>query len=456
MKLELQPTPSSFRDPAGFVVNAGGVYKRIVTQYGREDYSLLMESGLYGELVNAGLLIPHVEEDEYGSESPGLFKLLRPEQLEFISYPYEWSFSQLKDAALLTLDVQKRALRRGLSLKDASAFNVQFRGMRPVFLDTLSFERDRGGPWVAYEQFCRHFLAPLLLGSELPFATQYLRVDLSGFPLEWASRALNWRSYLKFGPLVHIHLHARANRRFTDGGEPESKLSQPANTKAAIAESLTRAVERLKVPKPVGPACGPPWMEDYDQGISRFRSHFLRSVLRGIRPCLVYDLGGAASAFGRLAASEGCRCILCDPDPIAVDRAYREGVKSGNGLAFPLVMDLRNPSPALGFGLVERQSFFERPNAGLVLALGMLHHLRLSESIPFAQLAETFARFGSRLLIEFASLEDEAVRRVVARRPFIPDDYSLQGCISAFSRHFKLLVESRIPETERWLLLFGR
>ena len=157
----------SFRDPAGFVYSHQGELRRQVNQVYREHYDRLLSSGLYNELVQAGLLIPHEELSTEAAEADLAYKILRPERVEFISYPGEWSFSAFRDAALAALEVQRRALLRGMTLKDCSAFNFQFHNGRPVLIDTLSFEIDRGEAWAGYRQFCEHFLAPLALMSLL-------------------------------------------------------------------------------------------------------------------------------------------------------------------------------------------------------------------------------------------------------------------------------------------------
>src|SRR5687768_15426546 len=155
---------ASFRDPSGFLFSRDGVLYRQVNRRYEQGYARLMESGLYDRLVKAGLLIPHVEVDQAPAESDLSHKVIQPEHVPFISYPYEWSFSQLKDAALATLSIQRRSLKVGMSLKDASAYNIQFVRGKATLIDTLSFETYKEGqPWVAYRQFCQHFLAPLAL-----------------------------------------------------------------------------------------------------------------------------------------------------------------------------------------------------------------------------------------------------------------------------------------------------
>jgi hypothetical protein len=176
----------SFRDPAGFVYSRHGDLLRQVNQVYREQYDRLISSGLYEELVQAGRMVRHEELSTEAAEPDVAYKVLRPERVEFISYPSEWSFSALRDAALLTLDVQRRALLRGMTLKDSSAFNVQFHDGRPVLIDTLSFEMDRELPWSGYRQFCEHFLAPLALMSLVDLRMgQLWRAGVGGVRSTW-------------------------------------------------------------------------------------------------------------------------------------------------------------------------------------------------------------------------------------------------------------------------------
>ncbi|HYO67091.1 MAG TPA: hypothetical protein VEU33_13530, partial [Archangium sp.] len=209
---------ASFRDPSGFVFRREGIVYRQVNDSYREDFALLQGSGLHAELVQAGQLIPHEEVDLGLAAAPGAHKVLRPRQLPFVSYPYEWSFSQLQDAALLTLDVQEKALARGLSLKDASAYNVQLVDGRPMLIDTLSFEKyEEGRPWVAYRQFCQHFLAPLALMSHTDVRLgQLLRLYIDGIPLDLASRLLPGRTRFSFALGMHVHAHARSQQKYAD------------------------------------------------------------------------------------------------------------------------------------------------------------------------------------------------------------------------------------------------
>ena len=237
----------SFRDPSGFIFSKDGeVYRQINRAY-REDYDQLVGSGLYEKLVRDGLLVPHTEVGIQHAVTEDAYKVVKPEQISLISYPYEWCFSQVKHAALLTLEIQTKAFDFGMSLKDCSAYNVQFRNGKLVFIDTLSFEKYREGqPWVAYRQFCQHFLAPLALMSCVDVRLhQLLRIYLDGIPLDLASRLLPSRTRINFGLLPHIHLHAKAQRRFADESISSERRTVGRMAFLGLVDSLRSAVEKL-------------------------------------------------------------------------------------------------------------------------------------------------------------------------------------------------------------------
>ncbi len=220
-----------------------------------------MNSGLYESLTNSSLLIPHKEFHTEAVQPDDVYKIIKPELIPFISYPYEWSFSQLKEAALITLQIQKKSLEFGMTLKDGSAYNIQFRNGKPIFIDTLSFEKYREGqPWVAYRQFCQHFLAPLSLMANCDIRLgQLLRLDVDGIPLDLASSLLPFRTWLRFSLLSHIHLHGKsqkyfANKTVSKNGRKMSRLSF-----LGLVDSLEAAIKKLSW-KPKGTE----WAEYYE------------------------------------------------------------------------------------------------------------------------------------------------------------------------------------------------
>jgi SAM-dependent methyltransferase len=434
------------------MIRSNGLYKRVVTEVGSQDYQLYRDSGLHSELVASDMVLDF-EEEATRLPQAGWSRLLVPEQLAYVSYPWEWSFDQLKDAALLTLALQERALTRGLSLKDASAYNVQFRGSKAIFIDTLSFERDAGGPWVAYEQFCRQFLAPLLMMSHVTSnANRYLRVDIDGMSLREVSRLLPVRSWLRAGPLLHVHLHARADAR---GPILIESQSPTVHGKAPLNDSLRRAVER--VPHPRWRAA---WTKYYDERrfytseASESKVAAVQELASGLQPNLVFDLGANTGLFAQLFARAGATCIAYDSDIDCVNRLYLEA-KQQNSSVLPLVMDLANPSPALGFGLNTTLSWLDRPQADLVLCLALIHHLRFTERLPLSRIAEFLARLGPWLLIEFVPREDASAEILRHGRDGF-GDYTTEGFLDRFAPHYHLRRQRPVAGSARTLYLFER
>jgi hypothetical protein len=452
---------ASFRDPAGFVFEEEGIYKRAVTLRGRPDYDRLRTSGLYAALVERGLLVAHTEEPRRGRLPDGIYKVLAPEQIRHISYCYEWSFSELKDAARLTLEVQSLALQHGMTLKDASAYNVQFRGPAPIFIDTLSFEANQPRPWAAYGQFCGHFLAPLALMSYVsPDLGGLLRCSLEGVPLALASRLLPARTRLSPGLLLHLHWHARSigkhsQARGVSAAPPGDWRGR--DPKPAILDSLGRAIAKL-----APPGLPTEWLGYYDRSrhysgrAESFKRRQVASVLAGLKPEFVYDLGGNTGEYSRLATAQGIEAVCYDLDPACVDRNYIRSRAAGDTHMLPLVMDLANPSPRLGFDLDERLGFFDRAQPPLVLALALLHHLRIAANLPLERIARFLGRLGERLLVEFVPLEDPMAQRLVGNRPDIFGDYTAANFRLEFERHFELEHWAPIPDTLRSLHLYRR
>lgn len=452
--METSRVAGSFRDPSGFLFRRGGTLYRQVNSVYREDYDRLMESGLYDELVEAGLLVAH-EEVDIEPAGPGAYRIIRPELVPFISYPYEWCFSQLQDAALLTLEIQKRALEADQSLKDASAYNVQFQQGRPVFIDSLSFEEyEEGSPWIAYGQFCRHFLAPLALMSYTDVRLgQLFRTHLDGMPLDLASTLLPARSYFSFSLLSHIHFHAKGQDRYADvSDEKEVPDREIGRTQLlGIIDNLQSAVSGLSW-EPEGTE----WVGYYDdtnyssEGFDA-KEAFVAEAVDAHQPETVWDLGANTGRFSRIAAESGARTLAFDVDPAAVEKGYRACRDDGPTNILPLVLDLTNPSPGIGWEHAERKSVMDRGPADMALALALVHHLAISNNVPLPRLAGFFSQLCETLVVEFVPKSDEQVQRLLVTREDIFDDYTQEHFEAAFREHFTIEETMGVPESERTL-----
>lgn len=437
---------ASFRDPGGYVFERDGVLMRRVLRPALPDYEALMSSGLYEALVAEGLLIPH-DEVESSPEA----RTLLPQRVDFVSYPYEWSFSQLRDAGLTTLRVQRAAMRFGMTLKDASAYNVQFHEGRPIFIDTLSFARAReGAPWAGYRQLCEHFLAPLALMAHRDIRLgQLLRVHLDGIPLDLARELLPARAWLDVQLLLHLRIHARYQRRWR-GREDVRKKARPLSARALgnLVDGLEAGLTGLRWEPRSG------WSDYYDgdsygEAGQSHKQKLVEAHLESLRPACVWDLGANTGLYSRIAAARGARTLAFDADPACVDRSYRQVRAEGETRLLPLVMDLTNPSPGLGWAHAERSSLAARHSADAVLALALVHHLAIAGNVPLPRIADFFADLADALVVEFVPKSDPKVRVLLAVREDVFPDYTREGFEAAFARRFERLDATRVEGSDR-------
>jgi ribosomal protein L11 methylase PrmA len=450
---------ASFRDPSGFLFSRDGQLYRQVNRIYQTDYDAFISSGLYQKLVKAGLLIPHTEVDVAPVEAASAYKIIQPERIPFISYPYEWSFSQLKDAALATLSIQKKALKAGMSLKDASAYNIQFHHGHPLLIDTLSFEvYQEGEPWTAYRQFCQHFLAPLALMSTVEIRmSQLLRIYIDGIPLDLASRLLPIGTRFNFGLLTHIHLHAAAQKKYAgQSARGNSAIKMARQSLLGLIESLQATIMKMRW-QPAGTSWGDYYdRTNYTEAAFANKKDVIAGWIKRIKPSNVWDLGANTGLFSRLASQSEINTVSMDLDPAAVEQNYLQLKAGKEQHLLPLVIDLTNPSPALGWNHQERESLRSRGPAEMVFALALIHHLAISNNVPLDDLASYFADVGYWLVIEFISKPDSQVKILLNNRKDIFSDYSLDGFETAFSRHFRIIERAQVQESERYLYLMER
>lgn len=455
---------SSFRDPSGFLFRSDGSLYRQVNRFYEDDYKKLMDSGLYDRLVKEELLISHEEVNLDPPEPARAYKIIKPREISFISYPYEWSFSQLKEAALTTLKIQQIALEFGMSLKDASAYNIQFDSYAPVHIDTLSFEEyTEGKPWVAYKQFCQHFLAPLAVMSYTDVTlNQLLRIYIDGIPLDLASSLLPLRSRFKFTLLSHIHFHARTQKRFlrqnTDVDSIATTDKKMGRTSfLGLIDSLKSAIEGLS------------WKSEeslwsnYYGGSSNYSSvaleskkEILKKFLVETNPDEIWDLGANVGVFSRISSDEGIKTVSFDFDPACVEANYRKSVEKEEENLLPLMLDLTNPSPGIGWQNRERMSLLDRGPADTALALALIHHLAISNNTPFRKIANFFRELSNSLIVEFIPKEDPQVQKLLLNREDIFTDYTRENFESSFEEYFSIERVERIEDSKRTIYLMEK
>ncbi len=456
--------PASFRDPAGTIFMQGRRVLRKIHQAGRESYELLIASGLYKELSDEGMLLSHSERDDLTGAYAPAYKIIEPRKIPFISYAHEWCFEQLRDAARLTLAIQSRALAKGLSLKDASSYNIQFLNGRPVLIDTLSFERyQEGQPWVAYRQFCQHFLAPLALMSYGDRrCAKLMQLFIDGIPLEFAANILPFRARLNPRLLLHLFLHARFQQRYSNTRGPsrrQSKSTSKVMSRAALNGLVASLTQALNVLKEQGAKTewGQYYQDtNYSSGGLAHKSEIVERFVESSAPQMVWDFGANSGRFSRAAAKYAKNVVAFDLDEAAVAENYRFVRSMKEERIQPLVLDLSNPTPSFGWANEERGSILRRGPADLVLALALVHHLAIGNNLPFYKVAEFFARCAPRLIIEFVPKEDSQVQRLLLAREDIFAHYDERHFIEEFSEFFDVEAREKVRESARTIFLFKR
>ncbi len=448
----------SFRDPSGFVfLDRNILYRQINFSY-KDHYDYLINSGLYDLLVKQELLISHTERGLNQKLSSDAYKVIQPEFIPFISYPYEWCFSQLKDAALAILIIQKHALGFGMTLKDASAYNIQFLNGKPILIDTLSFEiYTEGRPWIAYKQFCQHFLAPLALMSyRNAHLSKLSQIYIDGIPLNLASSLLGWRSFLHPALYAHINLQANMQSLFKKTARHHSSYHLSKKRLMGLLDNLLSVVSSLQ-----WKSRDAEWENYYEKtnySAEAFedKKKIIGFFLDKLQPVMVWDLGANTGVFSRIASVKGAETISFDIDPAAVEKSYIEVKKHQEKNILPLVLDITNPSHAIGWANKEISSLQERGPAQAIFVLAMIHHLVITNSIPFEYIAKFLGQVGTFLVIEFIHPEDSQVQRMISLSVKVFPGYTQEGFESAFRKYFSILDVKTIKDSKRVLYLMKK
>jgi hypothetical protein len=394
--------PSSFKDPDGYVFyNEGQVYRHVNYTY-KEDYESLKNSGLYDELINRNLLLPHEEIDGSDISEDDYFRVLRPVNLNFISYPYEWSFSQLKDAALLTLEIQETSLDYGMTLKDASPFNIQFKDSGPILIDTLSFELESSRPWKAYEQFCKLFLIPLCLMSYRSLDLKHiLKLKNSKTYTKAARSLMPLKTYLKPSILLHVHMVSKISQRNAAESMSYDKLKMSRLMKKRLVRHLKNVVEDIDRP------CDE--SEDFlqeDSGSAKIKKKLLSKKLSDEKCQInqVWAIVDNVEIFKYLVDYKGIQLVALDRHSENVEYMYNQ-LEAGDRVV-PIHQNLRSPSPGLGWKNREMRPLLNRGSPDLGIVFSQLKELVLENGIPLEEISGLLSNMFETLIIEFDQTDE--------------------------------------------------
>lgn len=435
--------PASYRDPAGHVHSIEGKIYRSILPPGVANYQAAKASGFLTRATADGLLIDarEINASVLAEEAPDAVLVLEHPRLEFISYPYCWSFGALQAAALLTLDLHLLALENELTLSDASAYNVQFQGPRAIFIDYLSLiPYETGQVWLGYRQFCEHFLNPLLLTAKTGVAFQpWYRGTMDGITAADLAPLLPLRARLT--PLLAAHVTLQAKMQRDVDAAQTSKARKVRLSKNALQNNL-RSMRGLIAGLAPPASQSSPWQRyefnvNYTESERAAKARFVGAFVQAAQPRTVWDLGCNSGEYSEIALRHGATQVIgFEPDAGALNAAFLRATTKGLNF-LPLALDLVNPSPSMGWRQSERLGFAERRNADLVLCLALVHHLVLGRNLPLAEVLEWLVSLAPRGVVEFVPKEDPMAAQLLTWKPNVGPDYdraSFRAMLSALAR----------------------
>ena len=453
---EVSPEPGSFRDPAARVFRSNGQVFRYLNVDALRDWETLSATRFFKQFTGDGRLIGTERSDAPPLPVSGEWvAVLRHQTIPVVSYPYEWSFSMLKDAALLQLDLLLAALDEGMTLKDSTPFNVQWIGARPVFIDTGSFKRaEAGEPWAGYRQFCEMWLYPLLLQAykDVPFHP-WLRGSLEGIEAGHLNSLMSIRDRLRPGVLTHVYLLSALQARYAGTSRDVKKDLRAAGFGAELVKNnvrgMRRVVEGLNWKR--GRSAWSEYAEcnTYDRENRERKIQFVRQAAGARHRTLVWDLGCNTGDYSRAVSDRADRVVSVDADHLAIERLYRALKAEGNETILPLVGDLTNPSPGLGWRNRERQTLADRGRPDLILALALVHHLAVGRNVPLPELIEWFASFESEVVVEFVAPEDAMVQQLLRNREHLDFGYTQDRFEDNLAKHFVVVAKESLQSGSR-------
>lgn len=463
----------SFRDPHSAVFTVENKVYRGLSERASKIFSALQATQFFAEAIEDGQLIgtrPAQISSETAPNPRGQewTSVVEHDRLELITYPYEWSFTMLQDAALCHLKLLRSGLKEGWTTSDGSAYNLQFVGANPIFIDTGSLVPARG-PWAGYSQFCRTMLFPLLMQAHLKIpAHQLLRSSLEGIEPTHASASLRGLATFRRGVFTNVKLQAFAERR-SKGASSEAakerltKAGMSTNASAALVNRLIKTVSKLKVKR-----SGSTWSDyrstcSYDEADDIAKVEFVRKHLDGVRSGLCVDFGANDGKYSRIASEHFDTVLACDIDEEVIDAFYLElrrqqrhdrlnDVETGYGRILPLVYNIADPSPGLGWRNKERTPLQDRIKPDRVLALALLHHLIVGANLPIPQVVDWLRSFNAPVITEFVHGRDPMLKRLLANKPKGTfSDYSKESFEQFLNQRFEVLDTEVLPGASRTL-----
>jgi SAM-dependent methyltransferase len=460
--------PGSFRDPDSAVFHQDGRVLRGLSGRAADDWDRLSATRFFPSLTAAGQIVRtavHQGEAPASPRGAPWARVLEHERIPVVSYPYEWPFAMLRAAAVLHLEVLAAALDEGMSLKDGTAYNVQFVGSRPTFIDVGSFEPS-SGPWPGYRQFCQTMLFPLLVQAHLGTPYQpFLRGSVDGLTASDVTGMFSGLRRFRKGVLRNVTLHSVLERKVTTASETVKADLKSSGFSTELAKATTKnllkLVHGLEVAKrgSAGDDDHSVWSDyrdtcSYSDADATAKRAFVRAALAEGESRVVLDLGANDGEYSMIAAERADHVVAVDGDERVVDLLYRRLRAAGDEKVLPLVMDLTDPSGGIGWRNRERAPFLDRVRPDLTLALALVHHLTIAANVPLPEVVMWLAAFGGRTVVEFPHTDDVQVQRLLANKPAgLFDDYRRDAFETLLSERFLVHRQETLPAGTRTIYL---
>jgi len=412
----------SFRDKRNFVIEIEDRIIRVLDDESLLDISAFIKTDLYSQLNSEKKIVDtnYVEDIQIINKIQNK-NIVEHNKIDFLSYVHEWTFNMLKDAALLTLEIQNRLLKENFSLKDASPYNIQFVNSHPVFIDLGSIEKyNDEAIWYGYQQFCQMFLYPLILCAGLNLNIQdFYSNSTRGISAKNTWKLLKFSHKRKLRNIIHVKGQSGSNNKTNKVFEIEAELKKAGFSKKLRIkqiDALKKIIMDLDKPNQNSKWSDYSKREHYKTEELKDKEKVISDVVGNKKYSRVIDWGSNDGLFSKKVISESpqTNCLAIDSDPEVVDKLYVE-LRETNLSIQPLVVDICNPTPAFGWGNTERESFINRIKPDLNIAYALIHHLFITENIPWSKIVELFARSGN-LIIEFPHIVDSKVLQLIKQK----------------------------------------
>ena len=447
MENQIDFEPASFRDRNSRVFYCAGTVFRSLNEQALKEWEMLSSKGFFSQLMSRGKLVRTERVDP--TQIPDLAKsegciqnwaaVLKHETIPFISYPYEWPFGMLKDAALLQLELMQAALEEEMILKDASSFNIQWVGACPIFIDIASFERlTPGEPWIGYRQFCQMSLYPLYLQAykDIPFQS-WLRGNIEGIEPAHCINLLSTRDLLRPGVFTHVYLQAKFQAKYGQTSKDIRGYFREAGFNRDLIKINVNRLSKL-IKDLIWRRTKSQWSNygtthSYTDTDHEMKKAFIREVAASHPWSLVWDLGCNTGTYSRIAAEKAHYVVAMDADLMAIEQFYQELKSEGNTRILPLINNVADHSPPLGWRGLERKALTARGKPELTLCLALIHHLVITHNIPVKDFIEWLSSLTSNLVIEFVTKEDPMAKKLLQNKDDNYTDYEIgyfEKCLS--------------------------